>query len=213
MFIVLLMLMSYSVSLNAQYNEAYVQTMDPAVVSAKTLDPCVPGQGLDTCYTFLFAPDTDKGKVVAAKIGTIAGLPAGLDEHRGYKGFADGAAIDAWLRVNRNMTKMAVVFDNIADWGDSVTSPFAYTLQPNTTRDCLSLGVLHCYDVWSMVMVPLQTALDSAIVQLYGSTSLGAEYADRDEVVMSVSFSDMPHPDMPVSYDPMVQYGAAFFYM
>ena len=85
-------------------------------------------------------------------------------------------------------------------------TPFEYEIQLNETRICNELGVFKCNNPYLDLRAPLQTALDSAFIRKYGEGNV-------NESKISVHISDFPHPDLPISFYVMEEYGQGFLYM
>ena len=134
-------------------------------------------------------------------------------------GFMGGETqMDAWLRAHENRTNVGIVFDNPREWpctqaelqsgpyangcyeDSSSGADFAYRIQLNSTRLCGSMATWHCNDPVREFSLPLQTAVDAALLKIYGAATMAATAAaggtaTTTDPKIDVSFSDMPHPD------------------
>ena len=104
--------------------------------------------------------------------------------------------------ANPNTTYAGVIFDNSASWGDAAsTEDFAYRLQLNRTKVCREFNQLYCSNPVREYGIPIQNTVDSALIRTYGGPA---------EARIASSFSDMPHPDMPIRFDVMGAVGPTF---
>ena len=104
--------------------------------------------------------------------------------------------------ANPNTTYAGVIFDNSATWGDAAsTEDFAYRLQLNRTKVCREFNQLYCSNPVREYGIPIQNTVDSALIRTYGGPA---------EAKIASSFSDMPHPDMPIRFDVMGAVGPTF---
>lgn len=187
---------------NQRYNEAFVETINPSVKSCERIVPCVSRER--PCYTFVFAPNDTASSAIAREAAVIGGI-SDEDEEFGIRGFASGDDMMTWVADHPNTTQLGVIFENSARWASHPEEDFKYTLAVNETKICKELGVFQCNDPYTDYRAPLQTALDSAFIRLYGNETGTAR--------IKAGISDFPHPDLPVSFYVMDEYGREFFYM
>lgn len=202
LFLLLLLFLQFSVNSNAKATESTVDTKNPSIFEAGNSIPyCYPGaSGL--CFSFVYAPQTPATDAIAAKVAALGGIP-GENAPFGYRGFASSLEQDQFLFEHPNTTSIGVVFNNPQQWG-TPGSAFDYSLQLNTTFRCASLNAIKCD--WPMldIRAPMQFAIDTALLQLYGGPVSGE---------ISGGFSNFPHPDLPIRYDAMAGFGPLFLYV
>ena len=188
-FLILLRGMEYTSDISAGATESYIDTRTPKVRPAGNKVPrCTVGvdSPLELCYSFVYAPDTTETRAIVAEVASISGL-LGNDVPFGYKGFADAAAQDAFLLANPNTSAVGVVFNNLPLPATPLV-PISYTLQVNNTIACESLGSIGCSFPELQLQAPMQFALDSAFLRVYG-TSLS-------DAPIEGGFSNFPHLDL-----------------
>lgn len=208
-FCLCLLVMQVVIDSNNEYNEAFVETVNPTLDDARYIVPCI--SHTQSCRTFVFAPNDTVSTAVATEAARVGGLPSVQDSEFGIKGFASEEDMNSWIGNNPNTTQMAVIFKNPGLWnrslddGNNMTNVFEYVLELNETKICRELGVFKCSNPWLDLRIPVQTAIDSALVRIYGDSVANAE--------IRAQISDFPHPDLPISFYVMDEYGADFFYM
>lgn len=201
-FLLLLLFMQYSVNSNAKATENFVDTKIPTIFEAGNSIPrCFPGASA-VCFSFVYSPETAVTEAVAARVAALGNLP-GKNVPFGYRAFASSAEQDNFFFENPNTTSIGVVFNNPQAW-NIPGSAFDYSLQLNTTSRCASLGALKCDWPFLDIRAPMQFAIDSAFLQLYGGPTNGE---------IKGGFSNFPHPDLPIRYDVMTGFGPLFLYV
>ena len=202
-----LVIMQAVIDMNQQYNEAFVEAKHPQLEDATRMVPCISHVG--ECYTFVYAPNDTVSTEIARSTATIGGIP-NTEQEFGIRGFGTTKEMNDFIVQNPNTTGMAVTFKNPTEWNQTtsnrVVNLFDYELQLNETRICRELGVFKCNNPYVELRAPLQTALDSAFIRKYGQGNV-------NEAKISVHISDFPHPDLPISFYVMDEYGQIFFYM
>lgn len=211
-FLLLLLVMHSAVQAVNERDQYMTQTLEPRVINASAFRGCWAGDS--GCVDLVFSPAA--AVTSAAANETLFAVMAHVERLLGASTVLHMASADAmheWLRANPNTTAAALYFEDVDSWDDAANNsdggsdeapPLSYVLEANMTKQCTALGAWGCDDPMAEVAVPLQTAVDAALVAVFGDVSTAE---------IKAGFSDFPHPDLPASVDVVGDYGPSFLYI
>lgn len=198
-----------------------IENLNPKVESVSTDLACRPASA---CHFFVYSGGSNAVNNNFTEMDRlVARMKIMYPKLSAKKAGDTPAQMHEWIRDNKNTTHAMVIFENSAFWSraNMVTSevyasnpalhrnktrepPFSYTMAVNGTRECRAFGQLYCNDPNRDMKAPLQTALDSAFLNVYG---------DLPNAKITASFSDFPHPLVRERPDVVRWYGTAFIYI
>ena len=188
-------------------NSIYTDTTSPPVEQARwrPILPCDVSDTSKACYHFVYAPmnpvgvDRPRLEAVVDQIRAILDIPESQTKY-----FGSSQDASTFLELNESSALAAIYFGEKVTSNASLSGTVSYVLQINETEICASLGTFECNKPKLEVSLPLQLAIDSALLRVFG---------DKPEAHINASFSDFPHPDLPNSFDVLRSYGSSFFYI
>lgn len=214
LFLILLLIIGAAIQATGKNDTSFIDTKNAVDRSPPAeLRPCIVGKGQSACYNFAYASSRGPAFRDDAAIETLVdGIAAKLNLNAarnvsgGILAFnpnATTADIDAWIIANPNITKSIFVFENSHQWNVS-TSSFRYIYRFNASLSCREIRIYKCDEPWLDIHVPMISALNAAINDIYGGVS---------DSNIRVSFSNFPHPDLPTAFDAMKNFGTLFIYI
>ncbi|KAH9249876.1 hypothetical protein BASA81_012367 [Batrachochytrium salamandrivorans] len=217
-FLILLLIVGAAIEASTRNNTSFSNVKTHLdVYGPSTLLECVVGSGLDACYNFAYAssnPSTRDSAAIETLVDAMA-IKLGISTARNVSGgifaFASGstsADVDQWILAHPNVTRSVLVFENSNQWTTQVNnpdaSPFRFIYRSNTTKNCAYMGFIKCDDPYLQYHIPILGAVHAGFIASFGGNV---------DAHIDLSFTNIPHPELPNVFNSMEQFGATFIYI